>query len=229
MKCPYCVKEIHVEDYGNWVFEYDKPLSGDKTGYEIAYTFCPACSELIIVMREGLYVADKDVNGNSEHEMLTETCNEQLLYPKGYCRPVEEEVPVKYAKDYREAAAILSISPKASAAMSRRLLQTLLRDECKVKISDLAKEIQEFIERPGIPSYLVDAIDAVRNVGNFAAHPLKNTNTGEIIDVENGEAEWLLEVLEAMFDYLFVQPQKLKKRKDKLNKKLKDIGKPPMG
>jgi hypothetical protein len=53
-------------------------------------------------------------------------------------------------------------------------------------------------------------------------------NTGEIIDVEPGEAEWLLNVLEGLFDHYFVQPAILAAKKDALNKKLADAGKPPM-
>jgi hypothetical protein len=79
-----------------------------------------------------------------------------------------------------------------------------------------------------VPSYLAQAIDAVRNIGNFAAHPLKDTNTGEIIEVESGEAEWLLEVLEALFDFAFIQPIRLEQKKSALNQKLESIGKPPM-
>jgi hypothetical protein len=75
---------------------------------------------------------------------------------------------------------------------------------------------------------LNDAIDAIRNVGNFAAHPLKDTNTGEIVEVEPGEAEWLIEVLEALFDFTFVQPKRLEERRKKLNAKLTTLGKPPM-
>ena len=31
---------------------------------------------------------------------------------------------------------------------------------------------------------------------NFAAHPIKSMHTGEVIEVEPGEAEWLLDTLE---------------------------------
>jgi hypothetical protein len=79
-----------------------------------------------------------------------------------------------------------------------------------------------------MPSYLADQIDAIRNIGNFAAHPSKDTNTGEIVEVEEGEADWLLGVLDALFDYIFIQPAKLEERKKKLNTKLKSIGKLPM-
>ena len=79
-----------------------------------------------------------------------------------------------------------------------------------------------------LPSHLAGAIDAIRNLGNFAAHPLKDTNTGEIVDVEPGEAEWLLDVLEQLFDFYFVQPEVLGRKRDELNEKLEAAGKPPM-
>ena len=69
---------------------------------------------------------------------------------------------------------------------------------------------------------------AIRNIGNFGAHPVKDANTGEIVDVEPGEAEWLLDVLESLFDSAFVQPKRLEEREQKLNDKLQQIGKPPM-
>ncbi|MEM9535041.1 MAG: DUF4145 domain-containing protein [Cyanobacteria bacterium P01_A01_bin.3] len=138
------------------------------------------------------------------------------------------EIPKNYRKDFSEAEAVLSASPKASAAISRRLLQDVLRKDFKLKGSSLAKEITDFLTLPGIPSYLTDAVDAVRNVGNIAAHPTSNVNTGQIVDVEPGEAEWLLEVLESLFDFKFVQPARLVARKNKLNSKLASAGKQPM-
>ena len=137
-------------------------------------------------------------------------------------------MPAPYKQEFLEACAVLSLSAKAGAALSRRLLQSTLREEFHIEKSSLAGEIDDFVKLPDIPSYLSEAVDAVRNVGNFAAHPLKDTNTGEIVDVEPGESEWLLEVLEALFDFAFVQPERLRERKRKLNEKLDALGKPPM-
>ena len=58
------------------------------------------------------------------------------------------------------------------------------------------------------------------------AHPIKSQSTGEIVDVEPGEADWNLEALEALFDFYYVQPAKTAARKAALNKKLADAGKP---
>jgi hypothetical protein len=113
-------------------------------------------------------------------------------------------------------------------ALSRRLLQQILWDELGIKKGNLASEIEEFLARPGVPSSLSGAIDAIRTIGNIAAHPLKDQSTREIIDVEPGEAEWLLDVLESLFDYVFVQPRRLAARRENLNQKLRAAGKPPL-
>jgi hypothetical protein len=49
-----------------------------------------------------------------------------------------------------------------------------------------------------------------------------------VVDVEPGDAEWNLEVLEGPFDFYFVQPDKAAQRKTALNKKLANAVKPPI-
>lgn len=66
----------------------------------------------------------------------------------------------------------------------------------------------------------------MRNIGNFAAHEIKSKITGAIVEVETGEAEWNLDVLESLFDFYFVEPSKAAVRKAALNKKLREAGKP---
>jgi hypothetical protein len=123
---------------------------------------------------------------------------------------------------------VLPDSAKASAALSRRCLQNLLREKASVKPGNLADEIQQAIDNGKLPSHLVESIDAIRNIGNFSAHPIKSKSTGEIVPVEPEEAEWNLDVLEALFDFYYVQPALLQAKRDALNKKLSDSGKPPM-
>lgn len=154
---------------------------------------------------------------------------EYLVRPKAISRaPLPPEVPEKFANDYKEACLVVTDSPKASAALSRRCLQNLLRKKAGTTKKNLAAQIQEVINSKQLPSYLSEALDAVRNIGNFAAHPIKSKSTGEIIEVEPGEADWNLDILERLFDFYFVQPEILRKKREKLNQKLKDAGKPPM-
>lgn len=151
------------------------------------------------------------------------------IRPKGSSHPpCPPEVPLSIAEDYEEACIVLPDSPKASAALSRRCLQNILWDAGKVKPGNLANEIQQVINSGNLPSHLVKALDMVRQIGNFAAHPMKSNSTGEIVPVEPEEAEWDLEVIEALFDFYYVQPKQLSDKLDALNTKLADIGKNPI-
>ncbi len=130
------------------------------------------------------------------------------------------------ADDYEEAVAVLSKSKQASAALSRRCLQQVLVEKGGAKLKDLTTQIDEVL--PKLPHYLADNVDAVRQVGNFAAHPLKSKSTGEIVKVEQGEAEWLSEVLAELFEFYYVAPAAALAKREALNQKLQDLGKPPI-
>jgi hypothetical protein len=131
-----------------------------------------------------------------------------------------------YRQDFIELCLVLPDSEKACAALARRCLQSILRDRAGAKKRDLADQIDEVIDSGSLPSHIAEGLHAVRNIGNFAAHPIKSTSTGTIVDVEPGEAEWTLDVIESLFDFYFVQPRLTARRKAALNQKLRDAGKP---
>lgn len=208
MKCPHCLVEIHDKS------SFFNQINDIHFTYDFTQQICPACSRLILKV--------KFSKGG-------ETVKSRYLIPFVHGRkPCPPEVTDPYKIDYNESCAVFPYSKKASAALSRRCLQSILRDKGKISESNLSKEIDEAITSNKLPSHISESIDAIRNVGNFAAHPIKSQNTGEVIDVEEGEAEWLLDVLELLFDFYFVQPEIVKKKKDALNQKLMDAGKPPM-
>ncbi len=219
MICPHCSTTVKFDWDSTERFSYPKD---ENIEHQISFANCPSCDELVIYLIESLFDGIKHIDRGIKSE------KEVMIYPNKSKFQNVEDIPEEYLEDYEEALKVLSASSKASAALTRRLLQNILREEFKIKKSSLAQEIQTFIELEGIPSHLTDAVDAVRNIGNFAAHPAKDKNTGEIVNVENGEAEWLIEVIEALFDFTFIQPKKLQKRREELNLKLKKIGKPKM-
>jgi len=186
---------------------------------------CPVCLKLIVVVQNANHTyleATRVVQG------FNKVTKEIPARPKGSSRPpCSAEVPAALSGDYLEACTVLPDSAKA-AALGRRCLQNLLRDTVKVKPADLSNEIQQVLDSGKLPSALHDSIDAIRNIGNFAAHPMKSTQTGTILDVEFGEAEWTLDVLEELFDFSFVLPAMIQKKKDAFNQKLQQAGKPPM-
>jgi hypothetical protein len=142
--------------------------------------------------------------------------------------PYSDDIGHDFYDDYAESTAVLNISAKASAALSRRLLQHILREKASVKHQDLSKEINEFLSRPSVPDHIKQSLDAVRQVGNFAAHPIKSTSSGEVVAVEPDEAEWNLETIEELFEYFFLAPARVAQRRSQLNGKLSDAGKPQL-
>jgi len=184
----------------------------------------PKCQKVIITLGTSAKVSQ---NVHTQEIYLHEP-EKRIVRPAATSRPVPKEVTGSHRADFEEATLIISLSPKASAALSRRSLQNILREKAGVAKSDLSKEIDEILASGKLPTQLAESIDAVRNVGNFAAHPIKSMHTGEIVEVEVGEAEWLLDVLEGLFDFYFVQPEILKRKREELNEKLKAAGKPPL-
>ena len=180
---------------------------------------CPGCGEIVLIAEQ---------KGNRRTSEGIQKIG-LLLWPDAASRVVPKEVEVEapeLAEDFREASSVFSKSKQASAALSRRCLQYILRTKGGTKSHNLSKQIDEVVDT--LPSELASNIDAVRQVGNFAAHPIKETNSGEIVRVEEGEAEWLLDILEDLFDYYYVAPARASSRRDALNQKLGKSGKPPL-
>ena len=103
-------------------------------------------------------------------------------------------VPKAIRDDYTEACAIRDLSPKASATLSRRSLQGIIRDFWGVSKSRLADEIEAIKDKTDTQTW--DAIDAVRKIGNIGAHMEKDINV--IVDVDPKEAQLLIELIELL-------------------------------
>lgn len=219
MQCPHCLQHFHEA----WTW---KALDQDSNGlwWAAGHTKCAACQRVIISLEQAtIYM------GTRGELHVTPPVRIRYAHPRATARnPVPAEVPADFADDYVQACLVLPESEKASAALSRRCLQNLLREKLRVKKDDLAKEIQQVLDSNQLPSHLAENLDAVRNIGNFAAHPLKATASGEIVNVEPHEAEWSLTVLESLFDFCFVRPARDRARRADLDAKLKASGKPPM-
>jgi hypothetical protein len=96
----------------------------------------------------------------------------------------------------------------------------LLHDVAGATQRNLSDQIDAVVDQGKLPSTLAEQLHGLREVGNFAAHPMKNTNTGEVMEVEPHEAEWNLDVLEELFDFYLVAPARAKAKIAALNAKL---------
>lgn len=90
--------------------------------------------------------------------------------------------------------------------MSRRCLQGMIRDRWPEQVSNLPRkrlfdEINALLGSIDAESW--GAIDAVRTMGNVGAHFEADTN--QIIEIDPGEAEQLIKLLELLVDDWYVQ------------------------
>ena len=213
-KCIHCqtIVQFIPPDHGDTMNRFD--AENETLFFNQAQ--CPSCGKLIVSI-------DKK-KGNLAGGY--ETISEHVVWPQSSGRPpAPSEVPENIASDYNESSLVLPFSAKASAALSRRCLQTVLVDAGKATPSNnLSQQIDEVL--PNLPTYIAENVDAIRNVGNFATLEQKSKASGEILDVEPGEAEWNLDVLDALFDDYYVRPEIEMRKREELNIKLTEAGKP---
>jgi hypothetical protein len=132
-----------------------------------------------------------------------------LLRPNSIAKPQHSSVPAPLVRDYEEACAIIGGSPKAAATLARRCLQGMIRDFCNISKSTLQAEIQELkrqVEAGTAPRQVsdesIEAIDAVRKIGNIGAHFEKHIDL--IVEVEPEEAAALISLTELLFQEWYV-------------------------
>lgn len=122
------------------------------------------------------------------------------LYPRSHAKTFPSYVPQPILDDYEEACLIESLSPKASATLSRRCLQGIIRDFWGIKKTRLIDEVNELQSK--IDTTTWQAIDAVRSLGNIGAHMEKEINV--ILDVEPEEAKLLTQLIEVLLQDWYV-------------------------
>ncbi len=201
--CPYCNHDAIVIDSNSSISDHSFN-HGNKQGPHILVTsviVCPNsdCREFTITC--DLYKASymRNVRG-AILEKASSPYMEWTLKPKSKAKPFPEYIPKPILDDYREACLIVNDSPKASATLSRRCLQGIIRDFWKISKPRLIDEIAEL--EGTIDQTTWDAINAVRSIGNIGAHMERDISI--IIDVDPSEAQLLVQLIEILLADLYV-------------------------
>lgn len=189
-----------------------------ETSFSIFNSKCPECHEPNMYLR---HVARPD--------MFDRYSTDYRIWPINNKRHASfPDVPQIYLTDYFEACLVLELSPKASAALSRRCLQSILTNHFRIDKRQLVDQITSAIEQKLVSPLIAEQLNYLREIGNFAVHEIKSTHTKEIIDVEPNEAEWCIEVLEAIFIDVFQAPAEIKKKRSEFDRKITDAGRDPL-
>lgn len=122
-----------------------------------------------------------------------------------------EGVPEIITKGYHEARKVKRQSPLAFAIMIRRALEILCKEK-NAEGSNLYLKIQSLADRNIIPSTFKEMADIVRLLGNSGAHD-------DTIEISSKQADILDDFYDAIIEYVYVAPYKLKTLQDSMSKK----------
>lgn len=209
--CSYCNRDQIVTaetcDEGITQFSIGATRHGAVGIQHIAIRCANAdCNEVTLIVQFG-NVAFNKYTARLEFSQIDQ--EKWPLRPMSRSVPLPDYIPAPLREDYYEACLILNHSPKASATLARRCLQGMIRDFCGISKARLIDEISQLKERAeagnaprGVDLEAIDAIDAVRSVGNIGAHMEKDINV--IIDVDPGEAQALIHLIEMLFKDWYV-------------------------
>jgi hypothetical protein len=109
-------------------------------------------------------------------------------------KPLSAYSPRAVREDYEEACSIKDLSSKAAATLCRRALQGMVRDFWGVAERTLHAELKKIEPRCDVD--LFGALMGIKSIGNIGAHPELDINV--IVDVEEGEVDALIEVLQIL-------------------------------
>lgn len=191
--CPFCNSKVSIMQDTQRIdilrFGRGYNQNGDKSAewkniFKIYIRKCPSCNN-VSFEAEG----QDNLNGINIP-----------LYPISRAKQYPDYIPKAIREDYEEAYSILFLSPKASATLSRRCLQGMIRDFWNVREKTLYNEINEIKDKVTPTQW--KAIDSLRALGNIGAHMEKDVN--EIIEIDDGEAEKLIKLIELLIEKWYI-------------------------
>lgn len=193
-QCPYCSSFFPITQdttaFRYPSFERDNDNDGYRSHYDdstirVEFYKCPKCQKYSIL-----------------YEGVGPKIDEKTLYiqPSSPAKQFPDYIPTSIRNDYEEACAISCLSPKASATLSRRCLQGMIRDFWKISKPRLVDEIDAIKDKVSPTQWKV--IDGVRRLGNIGAHMEKDINL--IVDIEPDEAVKLLKLIEILIEQWYI-------------------------
>ena len=203
--CPHCNQLQTATDQNYNETKVHIPSTKSRHGrlrVDICNSVClnPDCQELTLVFRIRPVKLITTPNGQIPGS-VGDPINSWQVIPENTAKAQPEYIPRSIVDNYRQACRIRKLSPNASATMSRRCLQGIIRNFWNIKGKrSLWNEIQTIEDKVDATTWR--AIDAVREVGNIGAHLQQDVNL--ILDVTPDEAQTLIDLIELLFKVWYV-------------------------
>lgn len=216
--CQHCQRPQVVTSANYFSCEngiYNPPGQFGDVGFQIVAITCQNvdCSKMTLT----LAIFKREDFSHGSAYLRRDTVARWCLIPESTAKPQPDYIPLAIVSDYTEACRIRELSPKASATLARRCLQGMIRDFCgisKARLIDEIKELRTQIDENraprGVTHESVDAIDAVREVGNIGAHMEKDVDL--IVEIDDDEAQVLIDLIETLFADWYIEREARKRR-----------------
>ena len=178
------------QDPNSIAFRYSESLETfEQTPDAIAVEFalCPACNRHSIK----IVVVGSEVKGI-----------ETNFSPSSLAIKFPDYIPQSIRVDYEEACKIVNLSPKASATLSRRCLQGMIRDYWEVSGNKTLVEEMNAIQDK-IDPQVKHVLTGVRQPGNIGAHMENDINL--IVDIDPNEANQLIKLIEYLMGQWYIK------------------------
>lgn len=199
--CPHCERAVTITDgrFSAGRHTLDIENSVGRRTLETLYIVCPNpdCKKFTLTAN---FFESQTTPPPLSRERLLAKLKSWALIPPSASKHFPDYVPAPIREDYEETCLIKELSPKASATLSRRCLQGILRDFWQVKPGRLVDEIVQVKDR--VDPITWNAIEAVRKLGNIGAHMEKDIDV--IIDVDPDEAGLLIGLVETLLKEWYV-------------------------
>lgn len=197
--CPFCNRGATITD-SNHTVHHSTFNDGNKDGtlgIIFEATTCPNAECKEYELRVSVH---KTGHTPSHGRVFGAVLYKWQLRPASNAKSFPDYIPKPLLDDYAEACLIRDLSPKASATLSRRCLQGIIRDFWGIQRSRLVDEINDLQAKVDRATW--EAIDAVRSIGNIGAHMEKDINL--VIEVEPEEAQLLIGLIEILLNDWYV-------------------------
>lgn len=197
--CPFCNRPCTLQESDIKYISSTTELSKDHglVYGNIVFKICPNPKCRKISITSNIWECFIERQGRKTGKKI----HEWHLVPESEAKPFPEYIPKQIREDYQEACLIKNKSPKASATLSRRCLQGIIRDFWSIKKNKLFDAITELEGK--IDPKTWQAIDSVREFGNIGAHMEEDVNL--IINVDPKEASLLISLIETLFEEWYIK------------------------
>lgn len=197
--CPYCNHDTTIGNENYRITRSENTIRNERenNSLEIEWIVCPneECQQTTLIATLNTLVIESGLWTDKQDNIEI-----WRLLPKSMAKVFPDYIPLVIRQDYEEACAIMGASPKASATLSRRCLQGMIRDFWGISKNRLIDEINELKEK--VDPLTWRSIDAIRKVGNIGAHMEKDIDL--IIDVDPTEANLLVQLIELLMKEWYI-------------------------